>query len=447
MRAINPCLTAPCRSNRRWLGRMTGVLAVALASVVFGAKAADSADFDYLSVQIQNAEADQARISLEQIISDIERDQGRYAYALVQPLTLLGDAHMTLDQTDLAAEFYAHALHLSRSNRGLFAAEQVDIVYRQATLHTTTGNLLLARQREEYAFEVLQRNYAKTSLELLPAIERLAEFYQRSHNFLGARVLFNQALDALEAQDSRTSEAAIPYLRGVAKTYLTERFPPYYSESQYDSRLQSGLRDLDMSGEYISISNFPAGERALQAIVSIRQQSLDDALLDPELADEDYAALALALHVATLDLADWHQMFGHIREARTLYKHLFAEIGGITSSEITFAQPKLLYFPKPKDPRRPDDHRRLPANGAVEVQFDVMPTGRIRKLETIASTPDGLMDFQVRRNLRDAIFRPALNDDGPCITEAFSYRYEFAHYPDLTDTESEAITTSASESD
>lgn len=429
------------QSKRRTVGSLAGIM---LTAWILNAHAADdmaeNPDLDYLALQIKNAEAEQARSALEQIVADMQLDQGRYAYALVEPLTLLGDAQMVLQNPREAADHYAHALHLSRSNQGLFAPEQVDIVYRQATLHTAEGNLSEARQREEYAFEVLQRHYGRASLDLLPAIKRLGEFYQRSFNFLGARTLFKQALVILEAQNNQSSETAIPYLQGIAKTYLTERFPPFYNASQFDPRAQSSLREMDLSREHLSISNFPAGERALQTVVSIRQQSVDRALLDPEMSDEENSALTEALQAAMLDLADWHQMFGHIREARALYTHLYKEIDASERALVTFDEPKLLYFPKPKDPKRPNDSRRQPASGEVEVRFDVLPSGRIRNLETITSIPEGLMDFQVRRNLRDAVFRPAINSEGPFVSEGFGYRYEFDHYPKLAETASDSVT-------
>ena len=430
----------------RWVGGLAGMMLTAwILNVHAAANLAENPDLDYLAIQIKNAEAEQARSALEQIIADIQLDQGRYAYALVKPLTLLGDAQIALQNPLEAADHYAHALHLSRSNQGLFAPEQVDIVYRQATLQTAAGNLSAARQREEYAFEVLQRHYGQASLDLLPAIKRLGGFYQSSYNFLGARVLFKQALTILDVRDGKSNEAAIPYLQGIARTYLTERFPPFYSESQFDPRAQSGLREMDLSREYISISNFPAGERALQTVVTVRQQSVDRALLDPEITDEERSALAEALQAAMLDLADWHQMFGHIREARALYNHLYKEIEASERALVTFAEPKLLYFPQPKDPKRPSDFRRQAASGEVEVRFDVLPSGRIRNLETITSIPEGLMDFQVRRNLRDAIFRPAINAEGPFISEGFGYRYEFDHYPKLAETETGAVTTDPSD--
>ena len=440
---LNSIVRPRPRWKRHVVTGLAGLLLTLWASLSQGAeKTSKDYDLDYLSLQIKTAEADRARATLEQIITDIQLDQGRYAYALVAPLTLLGDAHMALQNSNEAADHYAHALHLSRSNQGLFAPSQVDVVYRQAALYTAAGNLLAARQREEYAFEVLQRHHGQASLDLLPAIERLGEFYQRSFNFLGARVLFKRALATLAAHDRQTSEAAIPYLQGVAKSYLTERFPPFYSESQFDPRAQSGLREMDLTTEYISISNFPAGERALQSVVAIRQQSLDRGLLDPEISKSEVFRLTKSLHAAMLDLADWHQMFGHIREARALYNHLFNEIDDAKTLSIAFDEPKLLYFPKPKDPKRPSDSTRQAGTGEVGVRFDVLPTGRIRNLETVTSIPDGLMDFQVRRNLRDAIFRPAINAEGPITSKGYSYRYEFNHYSKLDAKDPEIATSS-----
>jgi tetratricopeptide (TPR) repeat protein len=391
----------------------------------------DQDELDFIAAQIQRAEADQARDSLLQIIEQIERNQGRYAVELVQPLTLLGDAHSTLGQPRAAADSYDRALHLNRSNLGLFDASQTEIVYRQARTALSQGDLLTAQQREEYAYEVLSRHYGSNSSELLPAISRLARFYQRGYNFLAARVLFKRALGILAANGEQESATAVPFLQGIAKSYLTEGFPPFrYSPSQMDTRPQMGMREQDLFREVGSINNFPAGERALQQVVEIQQRALDTAMLEPETTAEKLARLNNASNLALLDLADWHQMFGHIRESKSLYKHLYQQTHkDLEQPTMAFEQPKLLYLPKPKNPKRPDGSVREPANGWVEIQFDVLPNGRIRNLETLASVPQGLMDFQVRRNLRDAIFRPAVSTDGPVISEAYVYRHDFKHYP------------------
>ena len=124
-------------------------------------------------------------------------------------------------------------------------------------------------------------------------------------------------------------------------------------------------------------------------------------------------------------------MFGHIREAKTLYTHLYDQTHQDPERPtMIFAEPKLLYMPKPKDPKIPRGYARDSASGTVEVQFDVLPNGRIRDLQTVQSDPNGLMDFQVRRNLRDAIFRPAVGIDGPVISKAYVHKHDFEYYPE-----------------
>ena len=396
-------------------------------------------DLDFIAAQIQRAEAAQANTTLSTIIDRIEAEQGRYAADLVQPLTLVGDAQNALGNYSAAMDSYDRALHLNRANQGLFAPSQTAIVYRQAHTELKRGNLFEARQREEYAYDVLSRHHGEMSLQLLPALARLGDFYQRGFNFLGSRALFKRALAILESNGTRDSDAAVPFLQGIAKSYLTEGFPPYrYTPSQLDARSQSGMREQDLFREVGSINNFPAGERALQRVVAIKQRAFDDAAGINEEADNDaemnpaeLSKLRKSLNLAFLDLADWHQMFGHSREAKTLYKHLYAHAHeGLQQPTIAFEQPKLLYLPRPKDPKRPSDSLRQPEDGLVEVQFDVLPNGRIRDLQTLSSIPKGLMDFQVRRNLRDAIFRPALSADGPVLTKSYIYRHNFKYYPD-----------------
>lgn len=416
-----------------------GALALVCLCLPFMSLAATDEDLGFIAAQIQRAEAAQANTTLLTIIDRIESEQGRYAADLVQPLTLLGDAQNALGNYSAALDTYDRALHLSRTNHGLFAPSQTTIVYRQAHTELKRGNLFEARQREEYAYDVLTRHHGEMSLLLLPALARLGDFYQRGFNFLGSRALFKRALAILESNGTRDTDAAVPFLQGIAKSYLTEGFPPYrYTPSQLDSRSQSGMREQDLFREVGSINNFPAGERALQQVVAIKQRAFDDAVGVNAAADTgtavntaELAKLRESLHLAFLDLADWHQMFGHSREARTLYKHIYALANeDVQQPSMVFAQPQLLYLPRPKDPKRPSDSLRQAEDGFVEVQFDVLPNGRIRDLETLSSIPEGLMDFQVRRNLRDAIFRPALSANGPVLSESYIYRHNFEYYPD-----------------
>ena len=109
--------------------------------------------------------------------------------------------------------------------------------------------------------------------------------------FLAARTLFKRALAILQTNGAENSQAAVPFLQGIAKSYLTEGFPPFrYTPSQFDPRMQPGMREQDLFREVGSVNNFPAGERALQQVVKIQQSALDSAKLIPETTSENWQA-------------------------------------------------------------------------------------------------------------------------------------------------------------
>ena len=97
-----------------------------------------------------------------------------------------------------------------------------------------------------------------------------------------------------------------------------------------------------------------------------------------------------------------------------------------------FADPILLYFPVPENPRPPPATDRAEKTmGHVTLSFGVGTSGRIRSLATADSQPPKLMDFRVRRSMRSAIFRPRLVDGEPIVAEDQTYTHEFEYFPTL----------------
>ena len=141
--------------------RALGNLAlVALCSASFSAQAAPATlelrdPYPFIEAQISQAEINEATIALEQIILDIEDSRSRYAPELIQPLSILGKAQMATGDYMQAVETFDRAIHLTRINSGLFAPEQVPLVYLQADAYVAMSDLRNAQQREEYAFQVL----------------------------------------------------------------------------------------------------------------------------------------------------------------------------------------------------------------------------------------------------------------------------------------------------
>ena len=373
-----------------------------------------------VAVDIENAEYAKAEAFLAPYLRAVEAARHRYHPALVRPLLLLGDARFGQGNYPAALESYSQAVQVSRVSDGLFTPNQVEAVYKQSEALQRLGDGEAATRREEYAYEVLARAYGTEDEAMLPGVFRLARWYKDAYNIFAARALYQQALKIYGANGKASTPRAIPALQGLAETYRMERFPPFYvddreSPSLLASRPGGRFANYDVP---LQINSFPVAERALQEVIRIRQQ---DVSTGPTPVSE-----------AILDLADWHLMWEHFRKAHTLYEHVylrFEKVGSVDAATY-FAEPVLLHFAAPKDPRPPPaGEREEQTAGFVEVQFQVSANGSVRNMEVVASEPDGLMDFPVRRSLRSARYRPAMVDGKAAPFEGEVYRHEFNYFP------------------
>ena len=399
---------------------LAGVTAAAADMAVVVGETTDLPEYEFIEQRIYRGESAEAQRQLEGIIEQLESAYHRYHEDLVVPLALLGDALMVQQEYDAALDKYDLARHLARVNYGLFDARQIPIVYREADAFKKIGDLASSGQREEYAFEIVRKVYGASDTRLLQPIYRLARFYLDTFNILAARALYQRAVQIHEENGSDTTADAIHALSGVALSHRLERFPPFYVSSSDNNTLEgprANLRSNDIQSQYTTFNTFPAGERALQKIVQIRQSR------EPE--DK------LATLTAMLELADWHLMFGRKRDASTLYTHVFEQMAQAgEDADAFFADPALLYFPRPENPRPPPESQRASQQtGLVKLQFDVATNGRIRRLQTLESNPAKLMDFRVRRSMRSALYRPRLIAGTPVEAQAQTYSHEFSYFP------------------
>ena len=384
------------------------------------AEPTDVPEYGFIEQRIYRGESGEAQEQLEGIIEQLESAHHRYHEDLVVPLALLGDALMVQQEYDAALDKYDLARHLARVNYGLFDARQIPIVYREADAFKKIGDLASSGQREEYAFEILRKLHGASDSRMLQPTYRLARFYLDTYNILAARVLYERAVAIHEENGNGMTTEAIHALSGIALSHKLERFPPFYVSNPDNNTFEgprASLRSDDIQSQQVSFNNFPAGERALQKIVQIRQAQ------EPE---DKPATLA-----AMLELADWHLMFGRKRDAATLYTHIFEEMAQAgEDADAFFADPALLYFPRPENPKPPAATQRdSKQTGRVKLQFDITPSGRIRRLETLESQPPKLMDFRVRRSMRSALYRPRLIAGTPVEVEAQTYTHEFTYFP------------------
>lgn len=384
---------------------------------------------DAVAVDIDNAEYEKAQAFLSPYIRALEAARHRHHGDLARPLTLLGDAQFGLGQYDEALQSYAMAVHVSRVSDGLFTPKQVEAVYKQSEALQRLGDAEEAASREEYAFEVLWKAHGPDSKALLPGIFRLAKWHNDQYNIFAARALFEQALRIHAANGDEGSPEAIPALRGLAETYRMERFPPFYASEReapaFAASARPGMRTSAFEAP-LTFNNFPVAERALQQVIRIRR--------------DDPAGGPLPVSEAILDLADWHLLWERFNKAKTLYEYVFGVMQQLDSVDAAtyFAKPKLLHLPLPRNPKPPSGRGGVKESpGFVEVAFRVSPTGGVQNMQVVASEPKGMMDFSVRRSLRNARYRPVLVDGQTSAFEQETYRHEFSYFEQVEDVDDE----------
>lgn len=372
--------------------------------------------------RIKVAEHLEAIAMVEAAIEAIERRSNRYADELVRPLTLLGDALVGVGASEGAFGAYDRALHIARVNRGLHHPSQVAVVYRQARLLADNDDFAAANRRHEYAYSVLLRSYGGDNPALLPGMFALADWYMAGYNIFSARALYEHAAAVAEGNLAADHPALVRALRSVAATYRSERFPPFYTRRNDTSSATLGsyagfrYRTTDRA----SVNSFAKGERALIKVINIVQGQVG-----PDGGEE--------LARAMLELGDWFLMFDKQVRALSLYRRVWELLEQRPSLLAqTFAAPSELYLPLPKPPtgQRSTPSAEEPAhNGVVELSVDINERGVVSRIDTVRSEPPDLMDFKVRRSVKQARYRPVF--DGETLQGANDVRvtHTFVYYP------------------
>ena len=372
--------------------------------------------------RIEVAEHLEAINIIEGAIEAIERRSNRYDDELVRPLTLLGDALAGVGDTEGAFGAYDRALHIARVNRGLHHPSQVAVVYRQARLLAEGGDFGTANRRHEYAYTVLLRSYGGDSPALLPGMFALADWYMSGYNIFSARALYEHAAQVAEDNLAEDHPAAIRALRSVAATYRNERFPPFYTRrSTSSSTLGSYAGFRYRTTDRASVNSFAKGERALIKVINIVQAR--------DGADGGPGGEKLAR--AMLELGDWFLMFDKQTRALSLYRRVWELLEHDASLLAkTFEAPAALYLPLPRAPKgsrgAPDEDAR---NGIVELSVDIDDRGVVSRIDTVRSEPPDLMDFKVRRAVKQARYRPVFDGETSHPANDVRVTHTFVYYP------------------
>jgi TonB family protein len=380
---------------------------------------------EHIQTALRAGEAASAKAELSAYIEQIEDATHRYSPELIPPLVLLGDAQMIEEDYAAAVDSFARAVHIDRVANGLHSSTQAAITYKEADALEAMGNLGAANDREMYAYEVQARQHQPDSMDILPATFRMADWHLKTSSILAARDMYERAVWILDQNEALQGESAIRALRGAAYTYRLERFPPMYATPERDTS-EGGFNPGPSAQDpfhqrqerEILINNFPQGQKALQRVTSM-------VLGDPKSTASEKAS-------ALIEMGDWFLLFYKAERALPLYVEALELLNdaGLSTEAARLASPELLHFPTPPPLSLPPiDERESPETGHVTVSYTITEKGEVHDLATVETVPKKLMEFRVRRSMREARFRPPMHEGKLIASDRQSFTYEFQYYP------------------
>ena len=348
----------------------------------------------------------------------VERANGRFDIALVQPLVLLGDCKVVMGDHQDALTFYHRARDLNRQNLGLHALSQVNILYKEADAFLNQGMVNEANDRHEYAYSLFIRQFGVNSAEQLPGLFSLADWYTDTYNIFAARGLYEHAVRLARENLDESDAKVLRALRGLARTYKLEKFRPSIIPDSAKAITARPYGSLNSIYHYrADVNNFAPGEQALIDIVNIEMSRSDAGILD--------------IAHAKLDLADWYLLFEKYDKAQFMYHDIWEMFGDHPTStfiQIELTEPKLLFKPVPLDDfDRTSDPDADITTARVEMKLTVTARGRTRNVEQALVEPPDAPTSDTKASAKKARYRPAFVDGAPVTTDDVSFVHTFEY--------------------
>ena len=424
----------------------------------------------------------EARLSLEayqEIVDQLEQEEGAYGARLSQPLLSLGLSLQENNQHTQAIDVFKRAMHINRINEGLYNLNQVEILEPLIKSYIARRDWKRVGKRYDYLYWLLRRNTSADDPRLLPMIYKLSGWYLDSFNrnasvdmsvyLLHAHDLYKLAADIIGDQFGRHDLRMINALRGLAVSnyYLATNTMLHDDEPTTNNNgfVEHAPQQKYRLASYINKS-FSNGVKAINRMVNIYAAN-------PE-------APALAHEKALVELGDWYLRFNKRESAFRVYQQAYDQmVAHETSTEEInrlFGWPvalSMLYHTHHQlgTPPRNISMQQVPKYGApvvldakgepqtaavdsqlqvfdtlkanpneppaplpdelnlryVIVSFDVTPTGKTRNIEVVSSNPSNA--YSIRSKARDYLkvtrFRPRFAEGGPVLTQQVTHRYLF----------------------
>ena len=308
-------------------------------------------------------------------IEAIEKEQGHVARALEAPLFELGKLYLTADHCQDAIPLLRQAIALTQRLDGVMNTRQLTM-YEPLLDCLVAKDMIIDLQRAlDQTLLIREHAYGKSDLRMISALAYAGAWYERAGQYENAREMYQRSIDlARKAGGDRNARLVGP-LRSLARTFRLQ--------VQYEPEPLRG-RALDA-----------AGERMLVRAARIVREN---------------AEVSPSLRIDTLlELADWYQMSGAVRDALKIYKEVWsATIESGKPGESVLGEPTpLLYRAAVGVALRtvPQDRQKM-KHYWIDFEFRVTRFGQVEDVVAKRSTAPSSLQLGVAENLKRTHYRP-----------------------------------------
>ncbi len=363
-----------------------------------------------------------------------ELEGGVWDLKLTEDLAVLGSLFQDQGDHVQAIEAFDRVVHISRINNGLHTLDQIPAVEQMIESYLAVSDWEKADLYYNYLFYIQEKAYGTKDPRIIPVLERLANWNLRAFNIgfddsLGVRlsnaqIMFSAAAQMVGVHFGRKDDRFAAYQRNIANSaYLMSKHPDLMRDlNSTEFRMnEEALRRRVLGGEQISSRGFQTGEEALLEVLRYERQEGNS----PE-----------ALAQAIIELADWYLIYQQRRGAAELYGEAWSVLSATENGEELLAKFFGQVTPLPTFLAAPTSlvFNSTTARDTTELQvgyadlvFDVTENGVVRNLEVLSAEDEDNYAIigRLRREVRDATFRPVLVDGEPVRTTGNQFRYRY----------------------
>jgi len=347
-------------------------------------------------------------------IEAIEKEHGHVARELEAPLFELGKLYVSADQCKNAIPILRQAILLSQRLDGVMNPRQLRVYEPLSECYVALDMVHDLGRAQEQMLLVRENTYGKEDVRMLPALAHAGEWYEQAGDYESARDVYLRAMKiARKAGGDEDLRLVLP-LRAMARTYRLEM--------QYEEEALRG-RALDAQGQRTL-------ERAARIV---RAHAANDAGALTHTSATDGANVAAAhadsdanLRIDTLlELADWYQMAGAVRDAVKVYKEAWqnAVDAGRSGAELLGEPQPILYRAAVGIAlRRPPPDREKMKHYWIDFEFTVSRFGEVS--DVVAKSASAPRDLQlgIAENLKRTHYRPRFVDGDAVDTPSVRIR-------------------------